>query len=311
MPEGKMFKIGLATYRPKTESSVPRSVTQRILEKVKFPVIPQTPSSVVEDFIIDQLNRGGLQEEGVVNNFFSDQIPEKIDRVFGKARKILSEVDWREIISDADIEVIREEIVSELESLGVPSGEIDRLRAIEIVFTEKGGVSTVDDSTVRVDKLQVTRKAMDCHCVDGSISINDSMRALTINVVAHELGHQVQRITNAGYGLESEWEDEVTSERFAEGWAWEVTNKDDRNAEIVKKSRTFQVAKVNQLWQAIKGANVDLRKIFNGIIKRVDPKYKDFIEARYGLYGMNAPENYALPYNFELIKDEIRKAQTS
>jgi hypothetical protein len=301
------FKVNKTVYRPKFESSIPPAITKQILESEHIPEIPQFSSSTIEDFIIQRVQNGANSEDEIIDAFFSESKLDDLDQIFLKANTILDRLDWNEIVNDNDIAGIKQKMISEMEDLKVPSKKIDVFRAIEVEFISEGGVSTVSKNAIKIDQLQIIRKALDYQLVDNSKPINDVIKALVVNVIAHEFGHQVQSITNAGFDMQHEWENDVPSERFAEGWARHIISQNDENSAIVKKSRVLQVAKVNQLWQSIKQADLDLRKIFNGIIERSDSKYKTFIEARYGLYGANAPENYALPYEFEQIQSELRK----
>ena len=210
-------------------------------------------------------------------------------------------------MNDNNILNIKQDMVSEMESMAISNEKIDEFRTTKIIFTDERGtsISNSDKNEIKINLSQIIRKALDYQLINNYTPINTIIKALAINTIAHELGHQIQRITNPN--MPHEWKDDIPGERFAEGWARYISNKNNNKSVIIEQSRIMQVAKVDQIWQLIKETNLDLIKIFKEIKEKSNPKYKNFIEARRLFYGEVAPENYALPYSFEQIKNGLKK----
>jgi len=305
----KFFKVDEVAHNPKFESSIPPEITHKILEEENITEVPELTSSIVEDFVIQQLQEGEQSEEDIINNFFTSPAVDNLREKSEEIKNISDRLDWDIILSNEQIENIKNEMVADMRVFEIDEEKINQFENIDIVFTDEGGVSasSVNNQKITVDRLQIVRRTMDYLSLGQESSFEEIARAIAINTIAHELGHQVQVITGVGYNLQSEWKNDVPSERFAEGWARHATDKNQKFADIVNKLRILQVAKVNQVWEKVKDKKIDLTKVFNRIIEKVDPKFKKFLESRYLLYGVNAPENYALPYSFEAIKKELMK----
>lgn len=243
----KRFEVNEINNYPKFESSIPPEITRQILEKENITEIPELTSSIVEDFVIQQLQKGEQSEEDIVNNFFASSVLDNLGQKLEKVKDISNKLDWKEVLSDEKIEDIKREMITEMRELEIDEEKINQFENIDIVFTDEGGTSgsAVNNQTITVDRLQIIRRALDYLSLYQDNSIEEIVRATTINTIAHELGHQVQTITGAGYNLQSEWKNDVPSERFAEGWARHTTDKNQKFASRVNRLRILQVAKVN------------------------------------------------------------------
>jgi hypothetical protein len=216
-----------------------------------------------------------------------------------------------------------EEVIKVAKTVGVSGTTLGNLTGIEIKITETGGVSQHMANSVHVDRVQSFRLALDYLDIYADSNLEQVYSANLRAAVGHEIGHRINDQENlASNNVPLEWPHngeviERRPERFAEFWARAAIGNDEGDQRIIQRIWAIQVAKVDEVWTALEKYNsshedkVDLLAVFRGIEERLYQlsPITQLLTARRILYsGAMVPENYALPYNEEQIKDSLNSA---
>jgi hypothetical protein len=306
---------------PKYESSIPKEITNNILQKVELPPeLPHLGSSIIEDFIADNINEGITEVEPIVNRFveFKNKINEYIDSVKEKSESI----NWEEVFTIEDAKKEQVKICEEMGDMGISKDAIDVIAAMNVEIGEGIGISSLSDKAVYASRLQVVRKAMDYIAVFGTeVPFEQVVKILMKTTIKHELGHRIDKVMGIAtnrISLDQSWTkngetDENKSERFAEFWG--NVGLSDEDKRITSREWAIQVSKVNHLWDIINDYNsvheqkLDLMGIFGAIGEKIgeaEPQISDLLKARMFFYGGNESENYALPYDRGTVEKAVR-----
>ncbi|KXK10184.1 MAG: hypothetical protein UZ22_OP11002000916 [Microgenomates bacterium OLB23] len=325
-PEVKRLFIttGEVMYMPKYESLVPRHVTESILQDEQLPKdLPPLGSSIIEDFIIEKIRNGLTDPNVIAAAFESEGIVAKVKGVAEAAKQAAESIDWEDVFTDSDTKAAQAKVASEMKQMGMTPEQIDAVACMDVVIGEGIGVSSYSRHGVYLSRLQAVRKALDYQQVYGlRIPLNKVVKSIMTNTIGHELGHKVDDVAGVAVNnipLDEAWQKdddsgESKSERFAEHWGRLVVAEDPEMSIVVQRERLLQVAKVAQFWDAVSvqngtdNENIDVMGIFSAIEKKIadDDSAGELFYARKILYTAHCPENYAAPYDRDVIAQAVR-----
>ncbi|MBT4358903.1 MAG: M48 family metalloprotease [Candidatus Pacebacteria bacterium] len=292
------------------ESLTPKRVTDLFVRNHPPSQVAFIGSSMMEGFIVDQLNQEELTEEQIATSLESriTQVKAYLDSVQVNSERL----DWEKIEREVDIEMIKRRIMDEARALGVTEEQLS-------IFETKNVIINAE-----VFRQQVVRKAMDyINTYNDGHTLEDVVIALMANTIGYELGHSLNAITDLPQNyipykwVENGEVNEIKEERVAEFWARVGLGEEGSMLEIVHKQRIQQVSVVNAVWQAIKEHNskteskIDLHKIFNLLSEEINRdqnniEVKNLLLARISFYGELTPEHYASPYQRSDIEEAYR-----
>ena len=305
-PEGDIFgsfKFSIPKHRPKFESSVHQEITSRIITSEKLPeIIPDLPSSTIEDFIMGEIGR----KSDLTAEYEAQGVNAKAENVVMLAETITQNQNVVLLISNL-VNDIKRSLENNMSNVGFSNEQIHTIINNTIFFETENDRSYSLENGVSINCPQVVRKALDYQVIFNSANLIDIVMAELINTTGHELGHKIRDLYS--FDIPYEWgdpESENTKERFAESWGRVLLN--PHQATIVKRNRALQTAKVNQIWQKCKHHNFDLIKALKDIQDISSKKISVLLEARLSLYNGSEPENYALPYNMGQIMKQLQKS---
>lgn len=318
-----VIEFGTSTHVPKYESSIPRHITQDILNREKLPAeIPKLKSTIIEDFIFEKLH-GNTSNEGIVKSFFESETPRKVDDLVAEIKACSETLDWENVFTTEDAKLAQMKVVEEASKLGLTSDQINSIIAMGIEVGENIGASSLSHETVYVSRLQCVRKALDYIAVFPEENLEKVIRVLMMTTTGHELGHKIELISEIPTNnIPIEWHDnngdgvDNRAERFTEYWGRVGIGKDEGLDLIRSKEWGIHMAKITQLWDQISLYNrlheekIDLLAIFNGIDESLTIKNantKILLWARRTLYAGNEVENYASPYSRETVHQAIKQ----
>lgn len=190
--------MGEPTYIPKYESSIPRQVTDRILQKEQLRVeLPGLGSSIIEDYLIEQVKGGVIDSEEIAANFERQNIGAKVRAFAERARRTSESLDWSETFTLDDARIAQVKIVAEMQNMGMTPDQIAAVAKMDVEIGEGIGVSSLSEHGVYVSRLQAVRKAIDYQELYGSdIPLQTIVRAIMTNTIGHELGHKVDDVAS-------------------------------------------------------------------------------------------------------------------
>jgi len=316
------MEFGESLHVPKYESSIPKEITDSILQREKLPELPKLKSSIVEDFIFDKIEAGIIDPEIIAQNFLDEGGKEKLETMINEVKEKSQSLDWEKIFTIDHAKNIQGKICEILKSMGADENKILSLSEINVDIRESMGPSGVSSDGVYVSRLQVVRKAMDYVSIFGDESqLDEIVKIFMSSTIGHELGHKINSIMELvenRIDLDKNWEKngstgENRSERFAEFWGMAVL--DDEARKIKNREWLVQLKIVNRLWEKIDNYNlehdekIDLAGIFNYLSDKVqgcDLEVGKFIKARNTFYGGSEVENYASPYSQETVEKAIK-----
>lgn len=328
--KGAGFDIvfGEVTYHPKYESSIPVSVTRSILDKEQLPEeLPSLGSSMIEDFVLERIKSGTTSTESIVDAFFEEGVPARVDVFVDEIQARSKALDWDKIFPMADARKIHKAVLKEMEDLGMTKDQIAAIAGVGVEIREGLGCSSLTEEVAFVNRLQAVRKAIDYTRAFGdSVLFEEVVKTMVKVTLAHELGHKVDIVAGmATNEIPLEWEKDgepvdQRGERFAEYWG-RLAIKGDKIAEDVRhKEWVMQVAKVSDAWNTLRQHNetqeekIDLFAIFRGIEERLtdkDENTRTLLLARRCLFGGSEPENYAFPYSRDVVGRTVKASQRS
>lgn len=314
--------IGETTYYPKYESSIPRKITDALLNKEQLPKkMPPLGSSIIEDFIIGKIKMGIIDPQEIADAFEKENMPAQVDD-FVKDVKARSEtLDWNEVFTLTDAKNTQEKVLKEMQELGMTDKQIASVAQLEVDIGEGIGVSSCSNEGVYVSRLQAVRKALDYVAVfENDIPLEQIIKASMTSTIGHELGHKVDDFSELPVNnipSDKNWENserntENKGERFAEYWGRIVVEENPVFERIRQREWLIHLAKVTQLWDTFSTHNAshEQKADLYGIFRKIDEQFgkntnlKSLLEARRSLYGSNEIESYASPYS----RDEITNA---
>lgn len=316
---------GEVTLVPKYESSVPRQITDAILQDEQTQRdLPVLGSSIIEDFVIGQIKAGVTDPETIAVAFVKEDVAARVRLVAQTAKQASDTMDWNETFTLTDAKAAQAKVTAEMESMGMSSEQIAEVASMDVEISEGIGVSSLSQQGVYSSRLQAVRKAIDYQKVYGTgVSLEKIVRTIMMNTIGHELGHKVDDVAGGAVNnipVDEIWKNgddsgESKSERFAEFWGRTAIVGDHEMSAIMKRERALQVAKVAQFWNAVTAYNsthdqkVDVMGVFRAIdgkIDKADEITTLVFSARKIFYGVHGPENYATPYSRDLVAQAVR-----
>lgn len=312
----------IGTHIPKYESSIPSSITKRILAREQLPSeVPPLGSSIMEDFIVEKLKDGIGSEALISAAFVNEKIEQRIISFFDKVKAVSDNLDWDNIFTLEDANLVKEKILDTMKTIGISDDQIAKVAKIRAEIGDGIGGSSFSDQSVYANRLQAVRRAMDYVEVFGNnMPLEKIVSIIMLTTIGHEIGHIINKVVGIAVNsipYEKDWEKdgqthENKEERFAEFWGRVAIEDEQGFGETRQKEWILQLSKVNQLWSAIATYNetheekADLMMIFGEIKdKLTNVNVIDFFEARRGLYGLNEVESYASPYSLEVVKRAV------
>lgn len=285
-----------------SQSEVPHSVTNTVLERAKFKELPEMYSSVVEDFLIESINKGSNPE---VIKAESKLLEQKIKDLLKITQEQSALVDWDSILNVENENKIKQDLVKTALELGASEEAVNDINNIKFQVSESMGASWSGEVAL-VARHQIIRKALDYVRVFPEADLNEVIKTLMLTTGAHEAGHIIDEklgLYSKRMPNEKEWNDsENKSERFAEFWPYTI-DIPGIDLDIRRQEKLIHVKKVQEVWVAIDKYNkqhpeIGIHQLFN-FIQTENKQVKDFIFSRRTLYGGNQPENYTSPYSLE------------
>jgi hypothetical protein len=308
--------------KPKTYYSLaPEQITNKVISKEQREAVGPFGSSIVEDFIIQELPQNTSSDISLM--FARENVQGKIKEYLESVKKEAQSVNWDSVFNDQEVSRIKEKLATGMKGFGVDDSVIQSMLNVKVQLTESFGSSGAGSDVVSVSKFQMMRRALDYLAVyPEGIDLEAIIRNLINVYIGHEIGHTIDDYLNIKSNTipaDTDWERgddnfESRNERFAEFWGRFVASEyDQHKTNVRQKIAEMDVAKCSQLSAAVenynksgKGNTLTTGSVLFNIINNLDPKdpeVEQFIRSRMTFYTSIAPENYALPYT----EDEIIK----
>jgi hypothetical protein len=277
------------------EYVTPEEETLQILREdgLEGKEIPPLESSWIDDYMIRYFSKyPKASEQDAVDSFLRTDYPAQIDT---RLQNLLGEIDdgmYEKLLNEtADVKTF---LTEKALSMGAKNEDVEKLEDIELhraVGTSMAGSAKLG---------QVLRKAKDYVAVFTEESFDDVLAAETRLTLGHEYGHQMCRAI-----------DVPSSEMNAEFWGRSMA-RNEKESEIMRKTRAVMVAKSHQVISAIKQANLqNITSIMAIIADKTSenfPLLSQLAIARADIYGGHYAENYASPTSEEEMIELIKKA---
>jgi hypothetical protein len=324
------IKIGPVTRIYKYHSPLSPEITESVIATSEKEAIKPYGSSIIEDSIIKGLRDVKNQEFEPGKYFQESGAAGKIREFLLQTKEKAGELKWETFISEQDIQSVKNHLITKLREFGVSEDVITQIQNAEVAISESYGVSSVTDKGVFASRYQAVRRALDYTSIWGEeeIDFKTVVKALILSTIAHELGHYIDdkaKIPSNHIPRDENWKSgtetgENPGERFAEFWGRSAISDNEQYSLVRHRLKKLDVAKVDQVWKALAEYNqvhpeqkLDIYEIFDKIDSSVDPQDKDiksFISARQILFSSVTPENYALPYTEEQVRQAFEALKT-
>lgn len=319
-----VVKIGEVRYIPVYEPKIPRKITDQILVKEKIPTVPKLGSSMIEDFIVERMKEGGTSNEGIVEAFFSEDMPNAVGSFVQEVQDVSSKMDWDGVFNERDISETQTAVLLEMREMGMTEEQVARIAEMKPKVAEGIGISSLNEDVAYASRLQAVRRGMDYLRVFGNeSSVEEVVRAFLTSTIAHELGHKVDEVADrATNRIENEWKNkgefvDNKLERFAEYWGQVPFKNDEKSQKIIEREWLIQLHKTTEVWDVLEKYNnshdekIDLFAVFRGIEERLDKEgdvgILALLNARRTVYRGSPVENYASPYSRDVVEKAIKQ----
>lgn len=280
--------------------------------------LPALGSSIIDNFIAEQVSKGITSSQGIANAFKNENMPGKIKQYIAEVKIQSEKINWSEVFTAQDAQKAKDRVLKEMQEMNISEANVARVAAMNIDIAENIGVSTLSNEAIIISKLQAVRKAMDLKKVVGdAYSLEEIVSSLLESRVGHELGHKINEVTGAAINNippDESWNiagetEEKREERFAEYWALAGSANFHTYQNIVQREFQVQLAAVNQTWKVVQQYNetqdipIDVRAVFKELKDVVsdDVEIVGLLDARVPVYKGNTLENYAMPYTRDKV----------